>query len=279
MKDILVYCDGTGDDTQRLVAVTQLGKRFDAHVECVLALSLPLPVIVPGGMGAAAVAADDTTRKEAIAQAEDDLAGFKGRLAAEFPNVALNSFIDTNEYVTRSIAELSRTFDVFVTSSPADGGADLREAILDSVLKHGGAGILVLPSSGNSDLRFERVLIAWNGSREASRAISLSMSLIQNADEVSVLLIDPPLRQAGTTDRPGDELVRHLEHHGVSSKLFRATSGDMDISEAILAEAQKMGSNLLVTGAQAEGGLFQWLRGSVSRKLLNAVSVPLFVAQ
>lgn len=278
MKDILVYCDGTGGDNQRLAAAAQLGQEFRAYVECVLALEIPSPVIVAGGMGAAVTTVDDSVRNEAIADANLIAAGFADRLAKDFPQFASKTLIDVGEVVARSIAELSRTFDLFIISSASERSADFANSSFDSVLQYGGSGILVLPRSEAFEVGCKRVLIAWNGSREASRAVSLSMSLVQRADEVVVLLVDPPLRLAGKSERPGDELVRHLEHHGVSSQLVRANSGEMDTAHAIMAEAERFRSNLLVMGAQAEGGLLQWFRGSTSRKILEKGGIPLFVA-
>jgi nucleotide-binding universal stress UspA family protein len=72
--------------------------------------------------------------------------------------------------------------------------------------------------------------------------------------------------------------MSHLDHHKVNCVLARVTSGEMKTFEAILAETAKNEAQLLVMGAQAEGGLMQWFRGSVSRQVLSAAPIPLFLA-
>jgi nucleotide-binding universal stress UspA family protein len=104
------------------------------------------------------------------------------------------------------------------------------------------------------------------------------MPLLQIAEEVFVVLIDQPLRVAGQDMRPGDDIVTHLSHHGVTSKLARVASGQMKTFEAVLAEAVKNDAQLIVMGAHEGGAFMQLFKENVARQALAASPLPLFLA-
>jgi nucleotide-binding universal stress UspA family protein len=122
------------------------------------------------------------------------------------------------------------------------------------------------------------VTVAWKNGRECSRAIAQAMPFLEKAREVFVLLVDQPVRRAGEEYREGDNVINHLDRHGIKATLVRVTSGKMDTSEAILLEATRMKANLLVMGAQTGGGLLKWFNSGISRGVISASAIPLLMA-
>lgn len=278
MKDFLAHCDGGSEDNVRIAIADVIANRFKGSWSVVLATELPsLPIGVgsPGGM---VTTVDFGQYDEAIAHAGKSKALLEKQLASRSQPVEMHFFNEQSEALGQKVAELSRTFDVFLTTLPAEGAETNTSRVLDQVLVGGGGGALVFPAAFQTDGVFQRITIAWNGSREASRAVGLAMRLLQAADEVTVLLVDQPLRTAGVETRPSNRIISHLEHHNVKCRLARVESGEMKTFEAILAETALNNAQLLVMGAQAEGGLMQWFKGSVSRQVLAAAPIPLFVA-
>ena len=187
--------------------------------------------------------------------------------------------VEAKEMLGREIAAAARIHDLFITSLPSKKAENQAiKSSFDAVLTDGCCAILGLPLDGSCNPAFERITIAWNGSKEASRAVAAAMPLIVQAREVVVLLVDQPLRRAGEDVRPGDDIVKHLNRHGVQATLSRVTSADLSISQAILSEVGRTKTQLLVIGAQAEGGLLQWLQGSIARETFAASPIPLLIA-
>jgi nucleotide-binding universal stress UspA family protein len=278
MKDILVHCDGGSEDSIRISIADRIASRFKGSWSAVFATELPpLPIAVGSSVGMA-IPTDFGQYDETIAHAKQSKSLLDEKLANRSKPVNTHLFIEQAEALARKVAELSRTFDVFLTTLPSEGAETNTSHLLDQVLVGGGGGALALPTSFVTNGLFQRITIAWNGSREASRAVGFAMPLLQAAVEVTVLLVDQPLRTAGDDIRPGQDIMSHLDHHKVNCVLARVTSGEMKTFEAILAETAKNEAQLLVMGAQAEGGLMQWFRGSVSRQVLSAAPIPLFLA-
>jgi len=95
---------------------------------------------------------------------------------------------------------------------------------------------------------------------------------------VTVLQVDADLRRAGDEHGPGDDVLTRLKHHGIAPTLDRVASDGLMTAAAIIAEVKRLGADLLVMGAQAEGGLRQWFQSRVSRGVLADANIPLLIA-
>jgi nucleotide-binding universal stress UspA family protein len=279
MKDFFVLSDGTPEDEPRFACAEALAQRFKGFVSAIVATELPAIPAMVAAEPAGFIPPDDGLRNEAMARADEVKARVVQRFASHASPVPVFQITEMPEFLGAGVASVARTSDLFVTTLPVDDSeSSILDSVLDDLLLDGCCGVLGLPHGRSCDASFSTITVAWNHSREASRAVARALPLLQKARKVTVVLVDQPLRRAGETRRPGDDVISHLEHHGVSASLSRVTREQLKTSEAILAEAARMGSDLLVMGAQAEGGLLQWFRGSVSREVLATSSIPLFMA-
>ena len=278
MKDFLAISDGGPGDEERFICAETLATRFDGSLSLLVTALLP-PINVVAGDPGMYVPLDDEGRQAAVARADRIVSGVTARFSNGKHKVDVSHIVDTQEAVSRGVAIAARTRDLCILSLPGEDDASaLHGSIVSSVLVDGGRAVLGLPAASTGSSSFDTITIAWNGSRECARAVSQAMPFITSAKDVTVVLIDPALRQAGDAARPGDNIIKHLERHGVHATLARATRGDLSVSDAILAEADRTRSGLVVMGAQPDGGLMGWLRGSVSRNVFTATKIPLLMA-
>jgi nucleotide-binding universal stress UspA family protein len=148
---------------------------------------------------------------------------------------------------------------------------------MDRVLTDSGRSVIGLPRGWKDSQPVHHVTVAWNGSRESVRAITEAMPLLQRAMSVAVLLVDQ-LRRAGDETRPGADILLHLQRHGVEAKVVHISKEEMKTADAILTECKRLGADMLVMGAQAEGGVLQWFKGSVSRDVVARTEIPVLLA-
>ena len=279
MKDILVVSNGSPSDGSRLKCAEALAEKFGGWITAVaVAEAPPLPMMVGDG---GYVPINDQDLDDADARAIE----IRNSLATRFQGRpkpatlhALNGYAD---HIGRGLVTIARTQDVCVATLRGDAGNDnddLQSALLDAILVDGNCAVLGLPPNAAADFTFENVAIAWNNSREAARAVSRALPLLEKAKSVTVILVDPELRGAGDKDSPLDELLVRLSHYGIFANVSRVAKREMLTSTALLAEAAKLNAQLLVMGAQGAGGLLQWFQGSVSRAALSASPIPLFMA-
>ena len=135
-----------------------------------------------------------------------------------------------------------------------------------------GRPILVVPP-GIVNCSARRVIIGWKNTREARRAVSDSMPLLQQSQEVLVVC-------AGANPREewGSDVQEYLSIHGVSARtLIRPISEEL-IADELLRTAESEGADLIVCGAYGHSRLREWMLGGVTRNLLDRSSICCLLA-
>jgi len=138
--------------------------------------------------------------------------------------------------------------------------------------------VLVVPYAGRRlDRIGENVLVAWNGSREAGRAVQDALPLLTMSAAVTVLLVDP---EEDADIELADDLVLHLGRHGLRAKtqVIRHELSTLSVSDTLLAQAAELDADLLVMGAYGHSRLREMILGGVTRDILRNTNVPVLIA-
>lgn len=143
-----------------------------------------------------------------------------------------------------------------------------------------GIPVLLVPDSlENEEAIGDVVLIAWNRSREARRAVNDAMPFITTARRTVVLTVDADRNPERFGDEPGSNLLEHLRRHGVAVDVVHAASAGAPVSEVILQKAAEHGADLLVIGAYSRPRTSQFLFGGTTRSLLTETGMPMLVSR
>jgi nucleotide-binding universal stress UspA family protein len=137
-----------------------------------------------------------------------------------------------------------------------------------------GRPILVVPWNWNGSHIGKLVVVAWDASREATRALHDSMSILERADAVKVITVGPEK----TRHISGAETAQHLAHHGVKVEAEHIIERDRSTAEAICDAVKDFGADLLVSGAWGHSRMLQTIMGGVTRDLLHNPPAPLFLS-
>ena len=137
--------------------------------------------------------------------------------------------------------------------------------------------LLVLPNGWPDNPIGDNVLIAWNASREARRAISDATILIAAAKAVTVLVVDPGKKHR-YGEEPGADIALQLARHGARVNVDRVASNGSSIAETILSYAMQSRSDLLVFGAYSHARMRERWLGGTTRTLLARTQIPLLVS-
>jgi nucleotide-binding universal stress UspA family protein len=169
--------------------------------------------------------------------------------------------------------------DLVVVSQrdPADAGAVVNAAIPDYVAMHAPCPVLILPCARPAAPAFERVLIAWNDSLEAARAVREALPFLVRAKEVTIAVVER--EDGGRVRGPagGSDIACFLGRHGVAAGV-RHQSGDGDVAQRLLALADEGGAGLLVMGCYGHSRFRERLLGGVSRTMLHQMKLPVLLA-
>ncbi len=155
----------------------------------------------------------------------------------------------------------------------ADAGA-LPVADLGRLALATAAPVLVVPTETPAPFRPHRVLVAWNGRREAVRALREALPLLRRAEEVVVLTVRPP----GFDDDPDHRIIEHLARHRIKADARINFASEFEAPGAILAQARALGAGLVVMGAYGHSRAFESVLGGATRHLLEHADRPVLMA-
>ena len=175
----------------------------------------------------------------------------------------------------QGIVAACRVADLVVTGQPGQG----RVNELDDVLFESGRPVLFIPYIAKSVKPFRRILIAWDGSREATRAIFDSLPLLKKAGDVEIFSVD--LEEVGPQTVPltGTDLAEALDRHGLKVSVTAQESGDLSVSAMIENRCSDFAADLLVMGAYSHARIRERLFGGVTHTVLQSMTVPVLMSR
>jgi nucleotide-binding universal stress UspA family protein len=269
IKVVVVRLDGTKADEMRIEAIEGMAKLFQPRVIGLFLNELPL---LPPDAGPSAAQVVEDARKFGDRAQE----ALQARLARLDTPVELRRIDVFSDMLTSIAVREARVADSFVTLRP--GGrqtVDETDALVEAVLFGGGRHLLLIPPERGGGGGFEEVMVAWNGSREAARALGEALPYLRAARSVAIVVVerDPPVDAA---EEPGADAVRYLDAHGV--RTTKVTVKAKDVGSALAEEARTRAPDLLVMGAYGHSRLREWLLGGATRHLLRHAPVPLLIA-
>jgi nucleotide-binding universal stress UspA family protein len=146
---------------------------------------------------------------------------------------------------------------------------------LEDVVLSSGHPTLVVPYAGRFETLGERhILVAWNGSREAVRAVHDALPFLREARSVTVVAAD--LDEDGRKSL--DLMAEHLARHEISTDLEPTTAADISVGDLLLSRTADLGSDLIVMGAYGHSRAREWILGGVTQHLLEQMTVPVLMS-
>ena len=274
IKDILVHLDNSRAMPGRVRAAVELARRHDAHLTGLYVIEMP-------------VLRSYAEAQVPIGVIEAQRAAFASGAAAakrEFGEIADNSDISTEWRCVedRRIDALSlhaRYVDLLVVgqADPEDP-ACVSRGLADHMALASGRPVLVIPAGGVSGAIGENIVVAWNAKREAVRAISDAMPLLESANLVSVVTINAKADDPENAGIPAADIGLHLARHGIETQTKSLYGAPAAIGELLLATARDESADLLVMGAYGHARFREILLGGVTAHVLAHADIPALLA-
>ena len=273
LKTILVHVDTGRSALARLKLSADLAARFEAHVT---GLHVRRPFQAPAFTDAGPAMDSLYRTYENAVKADEAIvtAAFRESIGA----TSLSSeWRVADGLVEEVVAAYARYADlVIVGQTESDAAAATTPPDLaETVAMAGERPVLIVPHIGAIKPPGKTVLLCWNGSREAARAATGALPILEKADKVIILLVDP--RDDGK-EQPGARVAGWLARHGVKAVVQRDTAADSNIGGVILSRAADHDADLIVMGLYGHSRMREWVLGGASRTLLASMTVPLLVA-
>ncbi|HSV51944.1 MAG TPA: universal stress protein [Burkholderiaceae bacterium] len=273
-QQLLVHLDATGRSRTRLDVARALAQQHGAALTALYAAT-PSYVAMPYPGG---VASDFAVRIQAI---DDER---RGRARAIFDAAArqgepLAAWSEVDEPpVIGAFAQQALFADLLVLGQHEPSGAESDEVPADfaeAVIATSGKPGLIIPYTGTFDRIGETVVIAWNASREAARAVAAALPLLQRARSVHILSWAAP---DATVQGARLDLNSYLRQHGVRAQWHSDASEPPELADLLLSRAFDLQADLLVMGCYGHSRAREWVLGGTSRTVLRTMTLPVLMA-
>ena len=282
-KDILVHLDdGRGHET-RLRLACDLARRQEAHLTGLFGIE-PL---APGGLASQATSAyvDIETMQIVQEKRRQAVLAVAGRVEATFGAETARAGVSGEwRIIEGEVADLmtlhARYADLAILGqvdpdNPPPGSA---ASLPESVLLGSGGPVLVIPYVGRFETLGQNVLIAWNGSREAARAVRDALPILMEAKSVTVLSANPDRGILGEGDLPAADIAHHLARHAVKAEASYTVGEDIAVGDMLLSRAADLGADLIVMGGYGHSRTRELILGGATRALLRHMTVPVLLS-
>jgi len=272
-KTILVHVDFGPQCKERINVAIDTARAFDAHLVGVHALSAePVPSYLHTEGGVELRQAYDRARKALTKEGEELF-----RSTVDKAGYAKSEFRASEDDAVDAVALNARYADLVVAGQQKDNEASGVDAgFVPRMLLSVGRPVLMVPYVGVFRAPQKRVLVAWNGSREATRAVTDALPLLTRASQVDVIVFNPTRQTHG--DVPGADIALYLARHNVNARVTQEQARDIDVGNLLLSRAADLDSDLIVMGAYGHSRVAELVLGGVTRTLLESMTVPVLMS-
>lgn len=217
--------------------------------------------------------ADENRRLRLLAertaeQARSDAAAGGVICTTETPQLAYSDLL-------RAVRWQSRLHDLAVIDAEPDAMTGKR-GLIEVLLFDSGRPLILVPRDGGT-FAARRILVAWDGSAQATRALHDALPFLRQAEAVEIVSVLGEKDLSGIV--PGAEIAPSLTHHQVPVTVVDLAAEDGDVAETLRRHATQSCADMIVAGAFVHTRLSEWVWGGVTRSLLQTCPTPLFLSR
>jgi nucleotide-binding universal stress UspA family protein len=276
-KTIAVHIDDGKRCAARLGVASQLAQQFDAHLVGVYAVD-------PPGLDAFAAAEPSGT----VGGLREEYMGKKLAIAeSRLQEATRVHAVDRAEFrhepgsAVDAVVRQARYADLLVIgqNDPDEAASGVSRSFPENVVLSCGRPTLIVPYYADSFPKVgTQVLVAWKATREATRAVTDALPILQKARKVWVMSVDLKPDRDGHKEIPQADISVYLARHGVTVEAIGSYAAEVAVGDELLARAFDMDVDLLVMGAYGHSRIRESILGGVTQTLIKHMTVPVLMS-
>ena len=275
IQDLLLPITRTKGDDNALAAAVALSAHFGAHLSVLEVINLPMPFPGPWGV------TPDARMSEVYRDLRDAGAAHAVRLRAQLDKESISCEVRTAESLLTEPPQLvalhARYVDFSILPAPAQGADDaaMARGFFSALLFESGRPVMVVPAHHPIELPLRHVVVAWQPTREATRALHDALPLLMGATSVDIVTVDPIVSETRHGEDPGVDIASHLARHDLSVNVVVLPHRGERVATTLLRHAAESGAQLFVAGGYGHSRFREWVLGGTTRELLQAMHLPI----
>lgn len=274
-RSILVHLDDGPRCNVRIDLAAQIAETQGGHV---IGLAPTGWVDMPASVGHAVGGSNDIqlSFEHLMQRAQRLSAAFTGHLSGR-AGLSFESRVHEGDPTIATI-RMARCCDLAVIGqTDDDAAASVPYDFPQQVVLGSGVPVLVVPYTGRIDAVGRRVLVAWDGSREAARALNAALPLLVQGAKVQAIVFDRAAGAEGVQGWQIEQLRQWFARHGIDATVAREPT-EIGIGDAVLSRCADLSADLLVMGAYGHSRLAEFVLGGATRTVLRQMTLPVLMA-
>lgn len=285
IKNMLVPVGDIANDECAIGTALLITQEFGGHADCLFVTGDIAEIIPPGAMGLfetvqAQMQSDflkERDARQSLARQRFDemleerrIAYRENALPAELPSA---SWEVVEGVASEVVAMRGGAYDMVVVGRPRPGRVSVAELAAEAALFRTGRPVLIAPPEAPATIG-EAVVIGWNRSASATRAVSAALPFLVFARSVTIVSVLTGAKQGpGATD-----IAKYLSWHEVHAEVVELQADHRAVGEVLLEEAERVNADLVVAGAYSHNRLRELILGGVTRHVLQNAAIPVLMA-
>jgi nucleotide-binding universal stress UspA family protein len=284
LSDLLVYVDQSERATARLRLAIDLARRHESRLTAIFvkelnAAQLQDQRIAELGLGSAhAIDCTNQSIRLSINEVAERLRSVLEEAGREYDLEVEWRCLDGISSIV--VPQHARFADLCILSQDVSHAVDnTGYTFSEHLLFVSGRPVVFVPVTGSFATLGRHILVAWNSSRASTRAVNDALPLIERAERVTVLAVNPAEFAERYGALPPQQMVQHLRRHDAAAEgIWLDDIPSASIASTVLAEAHRLGADLIVAGAFGHPKLWEKMMGGVTRDLLAQMTLPVLMS-
>jgi nucleotide-binding universal stress UspA family protein len=274
VKDIIVNLSVTTEGSSVGKYAISVAAALQAHLTGVAFIYDPIVPI--SGAGYIPVDVIETQREDNETAAEVAIKNFNAAskqagISAE-PLMTSASLSGAGD----QFARMARRFDLAIVGQAQPDISAMEQIIGETTLFESGRPMIMVPYIQQAPFKTDNVMICWDGSRTAARAIADAVPIIRKSGRVEIVII---ASERGKQDEiEGADIGQHLARHGLKVDVHRISGDNIDVGDALLSHAADSGADLMVMGGYGHSRLREFVMGGATRSIFESMTVPVLIS-
>jgi nucleotide-binding universal stress UspA family protein len=274
VKDIIVNLSVTKEGSVVGKYAVSVAATLQAHLTGVAFIYDP--VVPISGAGYIPAEVIETQREDNETAAEAAIKSFS--TAADQAGISAEPLQTSASLVAAGdhFARMARRFDLAIVGQAQPEVSSMEQIIGETTLFESGRPMIMVPYIQKAPFKIDNVMICWDGSRTAARAVADAIPIIRNGGRVEIVIV---ASERGKQDEiEGADIGQHLARHGLKVDVHRISGGNIDVGDALLSHAADSAADFMVMGGYGHSRLREFVLGGVTRSIFESMTLPVLIS-
>jgi nucleotide-binding universal stress UspA family protein len=273
IKDIVVNLSVGAKANSVSDYAISLAAALDAHLTGIIFLYGPIMPVSSTGYVPPELEMIERHNEASVKAARESFTAASTRAGVKIDSLMVSaSLVSAGD----QFGQIARHFDLAVVGQADPDTKTVEDNIVEAALFDSGGPVIIVPYIQRTPLKLDHIMVCWDGSRAAARAIRDAMPFLRRAGRIEVVIMANERGKKDQIERI--DIGMHLARHRLNATIKRMPLGDVDVASMLLSYAADADIDFIVTGGYGHSRLREFVLGGVTRSMLQTMTAPVLMS-